>query len=262
MLIINADDFGASEEINNAIARAFKDKLISSTTILANGPEFEQACALAKKNGFADKVGIHLNITEGVPLSAAMRGSKIFCNAAGMFSFLRFTHIILPMKELALLLDEFSAQIERCKLNGLQLTHADSHHHVHTELLIGITAMKALRRYNIPYMRLSDNVHRTSFPRKIYKSGFNFLLRLHGLRGTHYFCDMTYVGSVKESCDAPDHVVELMVHPALASDGEVVDALSRKPISASVQSIGYLRDLISFADIKSNRGSTVFPSST
>ena len=250
MLIITADDFGYSESVNNAIAAAFDEGLISSTTILANAPAFEHACALAKKNGFANKVGIHLNITEGVPLTQEIKKSKIFCNEQGKLSFQRFHHYWLPLNELALLRNEFAAQILRCRAHGLQITHADSHHHVHTELIISFTVAKALRKFNIPYLRLTDNVRQTSFLRKTYKSNLNFLIGLYGLRGTNYFCDLSSIATMDKQCSASDIVVELMVHPVFSGDGDLIDAGLGKSLSTSVREIPHLRKLISFNEVK------------
>ena len=57
-LIVNADDFGASEEVNEAIIRAYKEGVLTSASLMVTGDAFEQAVRLAKENpGLA--VGIH-----------------------------------------------------------------------------------------------------------------------------------------------------------------------------------------------------------
>src|SRR5690606_10006865 len=45
-VIINADDFGLSSDENRTIISAFQQGLISSATLMANMPAFEEACAL------------------------------------------------------------------------------------------------------------------------------------------------------------------------------------------------------------------------
>src|SRR5882724_3324129 len=58
-LIINADDFGMSEEVNEAAIRAYKEGVLTSTSLMVTAAAFEQAVRLAKENpGLA--VGIHL----------------------------------------------------------------------------------------------------------------------------------------------------------------------------------------------------------
>src|SRR5690606_41564137 len=49
-VIINADDFGLSHEANRTILGAFQQGLISSATLMANMPAFEEACALTREH--------------------------------------------------------------------------------------------------------------------------------------------------------------------------------------------------------------------
>ena len=68
-LIINADDFGLNTSVNHAIIESFEKGLINSTTLMANMPGFEEAIELAHKNNIIDKIGIHLCLTEGEPIT-------------------------------------------------------------------------------------------------------------------------------------------------------------------------------------------------
>jgi chitin disaccharide deacetylase len=68
-IVVNADDFGASRRINQAILQAFEKRLISSATIMANMPAFEEACRLARQNDLQRGIGLYLNLTEGKPLT-------------------------------------------------------------------------------------------------------------------------------------------------------------------------------------------------
>ena len=68
-LIINADDFGLNTTVNNAIIESFKKGFINSTTILANMPGFNEGVALAHENNIVNKIGIHLSLTEGDPIT-------------------------------------------------------------------------------------------------------------------------------------------------------------------------------------------------
>ena len=69
-LIVNADDFGLNEIENRAIAEAFEKGLIDRTTLLVNMPFAEDAMRLASEKGFADRVGLHVNLTSGRPLTS------------------------------------------------------------------------------------------------------------------------------------------------------------------------------------------------
>ncbi len=70
--IVNADDFGLSPGINRGIVRAFRDGVLSSTTMMANMPAFEDAVALAKAHPGLG-VGVHLTLVWGAPVAGAER---------------------------------------------------------------------------------------------------------------------------------------------------------------------------------------------
>jgi predicted glycoside hydrolase/deacetylase ChbG (UPF0249 family) len=73
-LIINADDFGLSTSVNRAVVASLQASLCSSTTIMANQPAFLEACQLAHDHRLFDRVGVHLVLTEGSPLTEAIKG--------------------------------------------------------------------------------------------------------------------------------------------------------------------------------------------
>ena len=82
-IVVNADDFGMSRQTNEAILQAFEKGLISSTTIMANMPAFEEACQLARQHHLQRRIGLHLNVTEGKPLTADIADCPRFCDAGG-----------------------------------------------------------------------------------------------------------------------------------------------------------------------------------
>ena len=67
-VIINADDFGLIQGVNEGIIRAYREGVLSSATLMANAPGFEHAVELAGQNKDLG-VGVHLNILRGMPLS-------------------------------------------------------------------------------------------------------------------------------------------------------------------------------------------------
>jgi hypothetical protein len=69
-LIVNADDFGLSSAVNEAIMRAFEMGIIDRTSAIANAPYFADACQLAIEKGFENRVGVHFNILEGRAISS------------------------------------------------------------------------------------------------------------------------------------------------------------------------------------------------
>ena len=63
-LILNADDFGMPRGVNEGIIRAHRDGVLTSATLMANGPEFEDAVSRAKSNPKLG-VGCHLVLVGG-----------------------------------------------------------------------------------------------------------------------------------------------------------------------------------------------------
>ena len=65
-LIVNADDFGMSRGISDAIVRAHLHGFLSSTSLMANMPAAEYAIARHSDVPVLS-MGIHLNICQGKP---------------------------------------------------------------------------------------------------------------------------------------------------------------------------------------------------
>ena len=209
-MIINADDFGLTERCTRAIAEAFRQGLISSTTACANGDAIEEGYQIATRNGFVDRVGIHINLTEGVPLTEGIKADPFFC-ANGTFHG-KINRLKKPDKEtLANLETEVAAQIERLKNIGFPITHADSHHHIHTSVFLIGTIEKVLKRYGIEKIRLHRNFGPIRFYKRIVKNKFNKNLCNHGFKTTEKMGSLEDLQTMPEVAKA--HLTEIMVHP-------------------------------------------------
>src|SRR3974377_816637 len=99
-----------NSEVNAAILEAFRRNLISSTTIMANMPGFEEACGIAHREKLADKIGLQLNITEGVPLSDRIRHCPRLCDERGQLRRGRRIFHLNPAEKVAVE-EEFEAQV-------------------------------------------------------------------------------------------------------------------------------------------------------
>ena len=73
-IIINADDYGLNSNVNKAIYLCFKKELISSTTMLANMPAFEEALNMSREINITNNIGLHFNLVEGFPLTKRNKG--------------------------------------------------------------------------------------------------------------------------------------------------------------------------------------------
>lgn len=85
-LVINADDLGFNEGRTRAILEFMKRALVSNTTLMVNMPFAADAVRLAAEQGVADRVGLHFNLTEGMPLTDPIRRIPRFCDEDGRFN--------------------------------------------------------------------------------------------------------------------------------------------------------------------------------
>src|SRR3954447_18573752 len=67
-LIINADDFGLTPGINRAVIELHRANVLTSATLMASGPAFDDAVGLAQSHP-ALGVGCHIVLTDGAPVS-------------------------------------------------------------------------------------------------------------------------------------------------------------------------------------------------
>lgn len=216
-VIINADDFGLNEHCSKAIAQAFREGLITDTTMMATGEFFDEAVVLAKEQGFIDKIGIHLNLTEGEPLTEDIKSCPRFVTN-GRFNKQYSRSKPLTTDEKAAIYKELTAQVEKIQQAGIRITHADSHHHIHTGVFIVPIAVKVCKEHGINKMRLHRNLGQLSSIKRFIKNKFNHWLNKQGLTTTDYFA---YVMDIANA-EIPDNT-EIMVHPDFDKDGVLID---------------------------------------
>lgn len=228
-VVINADDFGMSESVSEAIALGFQKKILSTTTLMVNMPYAMDAVKLAKEKGFIDRVGLHLNLTAGTPLTSPIRSLGRFCDGRGVFHagfhLSTKTRLFLSKKESMALEEEIEAQIKRYLTFGLSLKHLDSHHHVHTDLSVWKEAEPLLQKYGFRTARISRNMFsegKCSRLNGIYKNYFNKRVKKAGLVTTDYFGSFddfkAEFDSLKDGA-----VAEIMLHPMFSEDGNHMD---------------------------------------
>ncbi len=131
-MIINADDFGLCEGVNKAVFEAHTRGVLTSATIMANMPAVDEAIAIAKKTPSLG-VGVHLNATEGSPISAG-REVRAIVGEDGKFKYSAYTLAMGSLVNkgvLEALEIELAAQIKSIIDKGIKPTHLDSHKHFH-----------------------------------------------------------------------------------------------------------------------------------
>lgn len=125
-LIINADDFGLTTGINQAVIRAHRDGVLTSTTLMAGGLAWQEAVELSKANPSLG-VGVHLTLTALSPVLPPQQVPSLV-DRSGKFRRQFWRAPLWQPEEVEL---EWRAQIQRLVDAGLRPTHLDSHHHIH-----------------------------------------------------------------------------------------------------------------------------------
>jgi predicted glycoside hydrolase/deacetylase ChbG (UPF0249 family) len=216
-VIINADDLGLSPQINDATFDLISAGLISSATIMANAISVEDA---VKRANFFPKVsfGIHLNITAFSALSLS-NGLKTILDDNGNFivkSRLIKTSITRFLSNA--IYSEFCSQVERLLLLGINISHIDSHEHIHTIPSIFPILKRLQQRYDIRKVRISRNIYlpnyRVSKHLLLKKYFYNFMLnKIFSTKTTSGFGSLEEFYTNAKSNNLKHDTVEIMVHP-------------------------------------------------
>ncbi len=148
-VIINADDFGLTKRINEAVIKAHEKGVLTSATIMSNGLAVSNAIELAKNYPHLG-VGIHLNLTVLAPVLPKEQVPSLV-NSHGLFY---KTFWKLPFKKTKEVKKEWRAQIEKVMDMGLIPTHLDSHHHIHAYPPFTQVIVELAHEYKIPSVRL------------------------------------------------------------------------------------------------------------
>lgn len=216
-IIVNADDLGMSESVNEAIFTGMQRRLITSATMLANGHAL--GSAIRELSHFPScSFGVHLNLTEFEPVCATSRKELArIIDEDGRFNGNSIRKIKIDVPLLRAVFKEWCSQIENLMRLGVQPSHLDAHHHVHTipQLFPVLVALR--RRYKINKIRISRNMYDESErPKRLLlekKRFFNTALRSVGFRTVSVFTDLATFVKLCATCPPPDETVELMTHP-------------------------------------------------
>jgi predicted glycoside hydrolase/deacetylase ChbG (UPF0249 family) len=154
-LIINADDFGLTPGVNRAIAELHQARALTSTTLMATGPAFDDAVAVAHANPTLG-VGCHIVLTDGIPVSAPESIPTLIGPDRKTFrpSLIDFVQALLRGKIREDDIErEAGAQIQKLQLAGIQVTHLDTHKHTHLFPAVLRPLLGLAERYRIDAIR-------------------------------------------------------------------------------------------------------------
>jgi len=238
-VLVNADDFGYCVHRNEGIAESFTRGMTNSATILVNSSQVADAFERALQ--LKIPIGLHLNLTEGVPIANASKISSLLDKGEFLGKFglrhaceqgtVNIDHVRVEMEH----------QIERfIEYNqGEKPTHVDGHQHVHVipqlvNCIAGVLVKYGIRRTRLPLQVVSSTKHPW-----LNQASITFFEMIHtnakaaakvfetnGISACDAFIGFSTQGgyasaeriiqAFKEIASSTSSVVEWMVHPGVA----------------------------------------------
>lgn len=200
-LIVNADDFGFTSDVNEGIIEAHRRGIVTSATLMATGAAFEHAVRLARQTPSLD-VGVHLTLVGGQ--SAAQPGRPLPSSPAALAAMV-MTGRFDPYPECA-------AQVRKILDARVRPTHLDTHKHSHLLPAVAEAVGRVSQEFGIRWVRR---------PLEAPVAGWlaRRLLRRYGCRMTDHLLGFAETGHLNQArllALAPQispGVSELLCHP-------------------------------------------------
>ncbi len=200
-IIINADDFGVSPQVNRAIYKAAKEKYITSCTLLAASEHLDEAIEMSKEMSEIS-LGVHLAFTKGPTGEPLYFNRNDSLNPRGA-NFLK----------LNILIDEFTRQIETLLEKGVQPTHIDTHHHIHLYPLPLMASIVVAKRYGIKCIRSQKLYGSKSLMKSLYRLFHHAFVRSARMIQPDCYSDLKTFFHSKPENKPNTFVHEIMCHP-------------------------------------------------
>lgn len=126
LVVVNADDLGASQGINDGIVEAVEAGIVTSASLMVNMPAAAHAVAQLAAHP-AVSIGIHVNFTNESPPA------------------------VVDLDDLAACANELRGQLDEfVRLTGTTPTHVDAHHNIHREPRLTPIFADAAHRLGVP----------------------------------------------------------------------------------------------------------------
>ncbi|HVB98661.1 MAG TPA: hopanoid biosynthesis-associated protein HpnK [Candidatus Dormibacteraeota bacterium] len=240
-LIVNGDDFGYTPGVNAGIVRAYRDGILTSTTLMAGGEAFDDAVRVAGENPGLS-VGCHLVLVGGqavapagkIPTLADPQG-RLPATLGKLVAALSLGRVRQEDLE-----TELRAQVQRICEAGIRPTHVDTHKHTHLHPRVMQAVASVTQEFGIGAVRNPYEDMRTLFSgpsdqgkdapisrsltaaaANLGRRRFGALAKKAGLRSPDHFCGIGWTGSLEgerllRMIDGlAEGTTELMCHPGV-----------------------------------------------
>jgi predicted glycoside hydrolase/deacetylase ChbG (UPF0249 family) len=265
-LVVNADDFGFTPDVNRGILEAHRHGILTATTLMATGDAFEDAVGLARQADTLD-IGCHLVLVGGRSLVTGRPYPPTVAKLLGALA----RREIDPYREL-------EAQVLRIVEAGLRPTHLDTHKHTHLAPPVLDAVARIGREFGIAWVRRPFDFPMSAvggvprLPRLasaalgLLRRRFHRVLERAGCRTTDHFAGFQITGRFRAAelvellAMLPPGSTELMCHPGYCTEAlrqartrlkesreEELRALIAPEVRSAVEGNGI--ELVSYAGI-------------
>jgi predicted glycoside hydrolase/deacetylase ChbG (UPF0249 family) len=223
-LVVNADDFGFTHDVNAGIIDAHENGILTATTLMANGAAFDNAVRLAKLHPRLD-VGVH---------GVLVGGDSLLTGLALPSTVNELLHAIVRGRIKPY--EELRPQILRIVDHGIRPTHIDTHKHTHLlppvlDAVARLSEELGIRWVRRPFDFPLSGGSATPWTVKLLsrcmhglRNQFHSKLARRGCLVTDYFAGFQMTGRFRSEELAslirrlPDGVTEFMCHPGRCTD--------------------------------------------
>jgi predicted glycoside hydrolase/deacetylase ChbG (UPF0249 family) len=221
-LVVNADDFGFTRDVNQGIVEAHRNGILTATTLMAAGAfdaaAFDDAVRLARETPTLD-IGCHLVLVGAPPFPATV--AQLIRAVA--------------LKRVRIY-EELAAQVRRILDVGIRPTHLDTHKHTHLLPPVLDAVARISEEFQIPWVRrpfdfpftperISVAKRAVSKAMTVARARSTRVMQAHGCRSTDHFAGFQITGHYDAASLAkllralPEGSTEFMCHPGLLGEG-------------------------------------------
>ena len=250
-VILNADDFGSSADTLAATIECFEQGALTSATIMPGMPATGEAISFAREHPELS-FGVHLVLVgdgderpvagaASVPGLVDPKGSLLPTNEIRLRALLRR----LPLDELE---REMAAQIESVRAAGVNVSHVDSHRHVHKLGSVRVALARVLPRFGIRRVRKVQDIYlRRPLTSPTYWLGSLWqrrLMRMAAVSTTHFYMptgleDADWERRLLERMARLSGSIEVGVHPGTDDDWRAAERVAATRFAAQARQQGH-----------------------
>jgi predicted glycoside hydrolase/deacetylase ChbG (UPF0249 family) len=213
LLVVNADDFGFTRDVNAGIIEAHRNGILTATTLMATGSAFDDAVRRAVEAPSLD-IGCHLVLVgaPGFPLTIPQLVRAVALGRIDIYT-------------------KLLEQVRRIVDAGLSPTHLDTHKHTHLLPPVLDAVARLSEEFRIPWVRRPfdfplqpGGVGWKNRLMRLMSGSFGSALARHHCRSTDWFAGFKLTGSygsedlINVIRALPEGVTEFMCHPGRCGD--------------------------------------------